>query len=113
MITERDLIQAIRECESEPHTQSKMAKLADFYIIYDHLFGDNSEGANYRYNDEYSREPATVEKIIEEQGDTEFLQAANGKSASGVLQILDELMEATKVLHPRMYDQVISRLKDL
>ena len=113
MITERELIQAIRECESEPHTQSKMAKLADFYIIYDHLFGEKREGASYRYTDSYSREPAPVEKTIEEKGDTEFLRAANGKSASGVLQILDELMEATKILHPRMYDQVISRLKDL
>ena len=113
MITVRELIQAIRECESEPHTQSKMAKLADFYIIYDHLFGEDREGVSYRYIDNYSSSPAPVEKIIEEKGDTEFLQAANGKSANGVLQILDELMEATKVLHPRMYDQVISRLKDL
>lgn len=120
MITERDLMQAICECEAEPHTSSKMAKLADFYIIYDHLFGgpqhqqrEYPEDDRYRYISEYSGAPQPVENQIDVQGDTEFLQAANGKSTSGVMMILDELMEATKILHPRMYDQVISLLHDL
>lgn len=121
MITERDLLQAIYECEQEPITATKIGKLADLYIIHDHLFGcqqypqrEYPEDDHYRYISEYSGAPQeTVENQIDVQGDTEFLQAANGKSTSGVLMILDELMEATKILHPRMYDQVLSRLNDL
>ena len=33
MITEKELLQAIAECEAEPITAAKIAKLADFYII--------------------------------------------------------------------------------
>lgn len=120
MITERDLLQAIYECEQEPITATKIGKLADLYIIHDHLFGcqqypqrEYPEDDRYRYISEYSGAPQPVENQIDVQGDTEFLRAANGKSTSGVMMILDELMEATKILHPRMYDQVISLLHDL
>ena len=37
MITEKELLSAIAECEAEPITAAKVGKLADFYIIYDHL----------------------------------------------------------------------------
>lgn len=107
MITERELIRAIEECEQEPHTSSKMAKLADFYIIYDHLFG-----APPAYDAQYSR-ANEVETLTVTDGDTEFLRAVNGKNQVEAWKIMDQLMEATKVLQPRMYDQVLSMLNDL
>ena len=39
MITERELLRAIDECQQEPITGSKRGTLADLFIIYDHLFG--------------------------------------------------------------------------
>ena len=94
MITEKDLTDAIRECESEPITPNKVSKLADFYIIYEHLFGQPVDTS-------YSYAPQ-AEKVIYTDGGNKFLQAVNGKDTEKVMAIIDELMEAVKILQPRM-----------
>ena len=105
MITEKELMEAIKECESEPITPAKVSKLADFYIIYEHLFGMPVKSA-------YSYAPS-AEKVIYTDGGNEFLQAVDGKDAEKVMAIIDELMEAVKILQPRMYDGVIRRLYEI
>lgn len=105
MITEKELMAAIAECEADPVTPAKVSKLADFYIIYDHLFGAPiEEGYSYA---------GSVENVIQSNGDTEFLQAVDGKDADKVLAIVDELLNAVRVLQPRMYDGVIRRLHEI
>ena len=105
MITERELLRAIDECQQEPITGSKRGTLADLFIIYDHLFGQP-------YNVGYGYE-TKVGNIIQTRGDTEFLELVNGKDTEKVMAVLDELMEATKTLHPRMYDGVLQKLSDI
>lgn len=102
MITEKELIAAIRQCETEPITQSKIAKLADFYIVYDHLFGEP-------YEPRYSG-AGSPEKIIQTNGGSEFLNTIDGKEAEKVWKIIDELMESLKVLQPRIYDAVLRKI---
>ena len=105
MITERELLRAIDECQQEPITSSKRGTLADLFIIYDHLFG-KPMNTGYSYENK-------VENTIQTKGDTEFLRLVNGKDTEKVMAVLDELMEATKTLHPRMYDGVLQRLSDI
>jgi hypothetical protein len=105
MITERELLRAIDECQQEPITSSKRGTLADLFIIYDHLFGQPIS-VGYSYDNK-------IEKQIYTNGDTEFLLTVNGKDTEKVMAVLDELMEATKTLHPRMYDGVLQRLSDI
>lgn len=105
MITEKELLQAIRECEAEPITASKIGKLADFYIIYDHLFG-----APYDNQYSYANEP---ENHIKTNGDSQFLRIVDGKKSEKVWKIMDELMEAVKTLHPKMYDRVVEKISDI
>lgn len=105
MITERDLLQAIRECEAEPITAQKVSKLADLYIIYDHLFGEP-------YDAMYSG-AGQPETVIQTNGGSEFLRVVDGKKADKVWLIIDELMEATKMLHPRMYDGVLRKIEEI
>lgn len=105
MITERELLQAIRECEAEPITQNKIGKLADFYIIHDHLFGEPYEISNSGTK--------KIETIVSVVGDSEFIKAVNGRKSQKTWEIMDELMQATKALHPRMYDSVISKISDM
>ena len=105
MITEKELTDAIRECETEPITPNKVSKLADFYIIYEHLFGQPVDTA-------YSYAPH-AEKVIYTNGGNEFLQSEDGKDTEKVMAIIDELMEAVKILQPRMHDGVIRRLYEI
>lgn len=39
--------------------------------------------------------------------------AVNGKPGDAVWKIMDELMDAVKMLHPRMYESVLKKLNDL
>lgn len=105
MITERELLRAIDECQQEPITSSKRGTLADLFIIYDHLFGQPMN-VGYSYENR-------VENTIQTNCDTEFLELVNGKDTEKVMAVLDELMEATKTLHPRMYDGVLERLSNI
>ena len=41
------------------------------------------------------------------------MQAANGKDVEKVMNVLNELVEAVKTLHPRMYNRVIEKLTDI
>ena len=58
-------------------------------------------------------EPEQVETYIETNGDSEFLKAVDGRKADKVWKLIDELVEAVKILHPRMYTTFIDKVQDL
>lgn len=106
MITEKEVVEAIEECLQEPITPTKREILADLIIIDDYLFGTPT------YNQGYSHaEP--VERVVDIGGDSEFLQAVNGKNLKKVWLIIEELMDATRALHPRMYDSIIRQIEEI
>ena len=51
--------------------------------------------------------------IIQTTGDSEFLNAVDGRKADKVWKLMDELVEAVKILHPRMYTTFIDKVQDL
>lgn len=117
MITEKEISQAIEECMREPVTGNKRAVLADLIIIQDYLFGEpmqEREAPQPMPMQFYSEPPAEqVETYIETTGDSEFLKAVEGRKADKVWKLIDELVEAVKILHPRMYTTFIDKVKDL
>ena len=44
---------------------------------------------------------------------SEFLKAVDGRKADKVWKLIDELVEAVKILHPRMYTTFIDKVQDL
>lgn len=102
MVTERELREAIRECESAPVSLQSLQKLAVFYTIYDKNFADNTES---------SEKPT---KIIDVQpvSDSEFMRLLVGKDWTSILVILDELMDTVKILQPRLYEAVMRKLRE-
>lgn len=106
MITEKELLQAIQECESEPITMAKIAKLADFYTIYDHLFAASN------YEIERSSDAGEAHEAIRVTGDSEFLRTVNGKKSDKVWSVIDELVSVIQIINPRLYDGVIRKLKE-
>jgi hypothetical protein len=112
MIAERELLRAIAECESEPITSAKIAKLADFYIVHDHLFGDRGD-SGYSAAPPPAKEALVETATIKTDGDSEFLRTVDGRPPEKVWDILNDLVEAIKSLHPRMYAHLIDKLKDL
>lgn len=117
MITEKEVAQAIEQCMQEPVTGNKRAVLADLIIIQDYLFGEPTlaqEIPQPTPMQSYSAPPIEqVEKYIETTGDSEFLRAVDGRKADKVWKLMDELVEAVKILHPRMYTTFIDKVQDL
>ena len=117
MITEKEVAQAIEECMCEPVTGNKRAVLADLIIIQDYLFGEPTQEREVPQPipmASYSAPPTEqVETIVETNGDSEFLNAVDGRKAERVWKLMDELVEAVKILHPRMYSTFIDKVQDL
>ena len=117
MITEKEIEQAIKECLREPVTGNKRAVLADLIIIQDYLFGETTqaqEAPQPHPMQSYSAPPMEqVETYIETNGDSEFLKAVDGRKADKVWKLMDELVDAVKILHPRMYTTFIDKVQDL
>ena len=102
----------------DPITGNKRAVLADLIIIQDYLFGEHTRTQEVPQMpipmQSYSAPPAEqVEIYVETNGDSEFLKAVDGRKAERVWKLMDELVEAVKILHPRMYTTFIDKVQDL
>ena len=114
MITEKDLQEAIAECEGQRNPTANTAiKLAAFYIIRNEMFPTKKE----LYQPGYSLAPPPTETPTEpsgtigDYGDSEFLQAVKGKSPETVWPVLDELMETLMIVNRRVYDGVLRKIR--
>ena len=107
----------IDECLQGPVTGNKRAVLADLIIIQDYLFGEPTRAQEVQQKmpmQSYSAPPMEqVENYIQTNGASEFLKAVDGRKADKVWKLADELVEAVKILHPRMYTTFIDKVQDL
>ena len=111
MITEKDLQEAIAECEGERNPNSNTCmKLAAFYIIKREMFGDPPVQTEEfpRGLSGFSRDA----QITYDSG-TEFSDLVREKDFDDIMPLMDELMESVKVVVPRLYNSVITRLHDV
>ena len=101
MITEKDLQEAIAECEGQRNPNaSTCAKLAAFYTIKDHMFPSTpivTKGYSYAPAPTFSSK-------------TEFGDLISDLDTGEIFQIMDELMTALSVLNPKLYNKVLEKL---
>lgn len=107
MITEKDLQEAIAECQGTRNPDARTCiKLAAFLTIKEHMFPQEENRSLPMYS--YSEPP-----IVEYSGDSEFSKLVNGKDTAEVWKIIDELMDTIRVIQPRLYDSVIRKIDGL
>ena len=107
MITERDLREAIAECQGVRNPgASTCIKLAAYLTILDHLQTEAGE---------IPQEPQTYSYAantgIELDSGTSFAEAVNGLDPSEILPVVDELMTTLQAVNPRLYAGVMRRIK--
>ena len=101
MVTEQELLDAINSCLKDPVSYSNCEKLANFFVIHDHLYGREEERVA----------PRERVEIVSTSGDSDFLKAADGMEMEKFLAVMDELITKTiKVINPRLYDGIMQRL---
>lgn len=109
MITEKELHEAIAECQGQrnPNANTCM-KLASYYTILDHIT-DGSKTEEQPVEPMYSFANET-ENTVKYQSGTEFADAVYGKDADEIMGIMDELMSTLSVVHPPLYRSVMRRV---
>lgn len=110
MITEKDLRAAIAECQGARNPNANTCiKLAAYYTILNTLYPENKEPVEVGY----SMMPSYEEYVPQIQSDSEFMNVCSKKDIAAVLEVLDEHMEAIKLLYPKEYDSIIEKIKDI
>lgn len=100
MLSERELLNAIDKLEQSCSTFQSCEKLATFYTLYDHLYGNTPQVTTSR------------ETVIGNYGNTEFLKLVDGKNAEQVWSVIDELMQTIMILDSKLYKSVIRRIEE-
>ena len=105
MIREKELLDAIAECQGERNpTAYTCRNLAAYYTILDHVREKSEttpETGRYSFS-----------SGIEYDGESEFAKLVSGMPQTEVLSLMDELMDTLSVLNPRLYDSVIRKLRE-
>lgn len=97
MLSLDEIEKTILELESKDTTFSVCERLAPLYIVRDHL---------RQYN-------GIPDQKLNLNANSEFLQAINGRNQEEVFRVMDDLMDAVQTLHPKMYDSVLDKIKEI
>ena len=113
MITEKDLQEAIAECQGVRNPNANTAiKLAAFLTIQREMFGKPETMLPSPDAYSYAASPVSNDTVRYE-GDTEFSEVIGGKDVDKVIPVIDELMTVLQATYPRLYDAVIAKLDEL
>ncbi len=111
MITEKDLQEAIAECQGERNPDARTCmKLAAFYTIRDHLF-PAPQAATAPEPSTYSYAPDKVGNTIDYYSDTEFGRLIEGRRPGEIWPIVDELVSSVQLINPRLYDSFMRKIQ--
>lgn len=116
MITEKDLQEAIAECQGQrnPNAQTCI-KLAAYYTILNNMgkdFNSERESESYPPYQNYSY-VAPDESTIDYESDTEIGKLIDGKSLNEFLSFVDEFFsQLLKTYNPDLYNYAIRKLKE-
>ena len=108
MITEKDLLEAIAECQGQRNpTATTCVKLASYYTILNQMKTPEQTEVP-----EYSFAPPPI-STLSSLGSSEFAQSVEGKTIYEVWPVLEELMEVVEATNSGLYHGVIQKLKKL
>lgn len=108
MITEKDLQEAIMECQGQKNpTANTCIKLAAYYTILENITKETKSekqpdtgGYSYDLPKRYS-------------SNSDFGKICAELDSERVMWVMDELMETLRVMNPRLYDAVMRKLTTL
>lgn len=103
MITEKDLREAIAECEGQRHPNANTClKLAAYYTILNQMVEPT---VRYSYAD------APTTRI--EGAKNDFTALLEGKNPKDVWGLVKELTDTIAVIEPKLYKAIIRKAKEL
>ena len=118
MITEKDLQEAIAECQGQRNpTTNTCIKLAAFLTIQKEMFGKSEQFETVEKLEPikaYSFQAAnSKEKIVDYPVDTEFGKLIDGQIAADVWDVMQELMDTLQITNPKLYSFAVRKLEQI
>ena len=117
MITEKDLMEAIAECQGQRNPNANTCiKLAAYYTILNNLQAtaekssvvvSKNETPTYSY-----APPHNTENIVEYTSSTDFGKVINGKSAVEMWAVVDELMSMLAYINTKLYNDTMNKFSE-
>lgn len=101
---------AISELEHEESSKFGYILLAALYACRNEMMGPSAPQSQIAA---YSEAAAPEGDALGKYGDSEFLMAIAGKGPEKVWAIMDDLMDALRVVNRRAYDNVIRKLEEI
>lgn len=108
MFTRAELEDAVNQLMDGHHSIQNCEKLAAIYTVLDHLEQPKQLDYGYSYDNKVE-----AETVIGNYGDSRFLQRIIGKPTADVWHLIDELVDALRVLNPRLINNFFSKLDEL
>lgn len=96
MVNLEEIERTILDLEKKDTTYAVCERLAWLYIVKDHITGQ-----------------PTTRGALPDMQESEFLRVASGKPVEGVMRIMDEHMQAIKLVYPIEYSKIIQMIKDI
>ena len=113
MITEKDLQEAIAECQGQRNPNANTCiKLAAYYTIQRELYGNHESPVEIPMYSHAEPPMSGPEEYVDYSGDSEFSQVVHGMTARDAWAIIDELMDILQAINPRLYSGVIQKLEE-
>lgn len=95
MISLKQVENDIVELEAKDTSFAVCQRLAVLYVVRDNLRAYETEKPD----------------ALHTKSSSEFLSLVNGKNTTEVWQVMDDLADALKVLHPRIYNELLDNLR--
>lgn len=110
MLHLEEVNEEIAELEGQKnHSVNDLHALSSLYTIRDHAFGRED---NYRR--EYSQAAAPpISAPLGLYGDSDFLQAVDGKDPAEAWAVMDKLMDTLCLSFPRAYNRVMREIREI
>lgn len=115
MITERDLKEAIAECQGvrDPNANTCI-KLAAFYVILDHIQQTQTADTEKADTPTYSYMSAPIGKnTVYYESESDFARKIYGMDYEQIMPIVDELMDTLSILNPSLYNGVMRKISEI
>ncbi len=114
MLTLREVENAIAELEDVRNPNaSTCAKLANLYIVREHLSGESPDYSRVAYSQASApvmSAPAVSAKL-EVSGNSDFVKTITGKDSAAVWKVINELMDNLKIVNPNFYESVMGKIR--
>lgn len=112
MIDLKEIRESIEDIKRNGTTVGQAEKLALLYIAADFIERETSEDEiQSRYS--LAAPPDSMYGIVHTNGGSEFLMACNGAYVDDVLAVIDEHMEAIRILYPKEYEEIVGKIERL